>query len=194
MPKAYIRVTLKEGLFDAQGAAVQKSLQQLGHDFVQNVSIGKLITVEVDDTHSAEALDQRLDQMCRQLLANPVMEEYEVRLEDGEVLKSSAATSEQVAPSISSSPQVREPFSSDYTTYSVLPEEEKLDLRSQALLKHRDWINEQLDERNADWILVIGGEVIDSGETLETYPGEGRLKKLGKANDLVPWVFTRPSH
>jgi len=196
MPTANIRVTLKEGLFDAQGAAVQKALQHLGHDFVQNVSIGKFITVELDDTHSAQELEARLDQMCRQLLANPVIEEYEVRLNGNlrETVAAPAVAKAVTPPAAAVSRPVSEPFSFDYGMYRALPQEEQLDLRSQALLKHGSWISQQLDELNADWILVVGGQVVDSGESLETYPSEERLKELGTANNLVPWVFTRPSH
>jgi len=197
MPTANIRVTLKEGLFDAQGAAVQKGLQQLGHDFVQNVSIGKFITVEMDDTHSTAELEARLDQMCRQLLANPVIEEYEVRINGDQyeaVAAPQAAPPAVTAPAAAPSRPVSEPFSFDYGMYRALPQDEQLDLRSQALLKHGAWISQQLDELNADWILVVGGQVVDSGESLATYPSEERLKELGNANNLVPWVFTRPSH
>ena len=193
MPTAYIRVTLKNGLFDAQGAAVQKGLQQLGHDFVQNVSIGKYITVQMDDTHSPQELDARLDQMCRQLLANPVIEEYEVRL-NGDQLEPPHVATPAAAPAAVASRPANEPFSFDYGMYRALPQDEQLSLRSAALLKHGAWINQHLNERNADWILVVGGEVVDSGESLDTYPGEDRLKELGNANNLVPWVFTRPSH
>lgn len=198
MPKAFITVTLKNGLFDAQGAAVKKGLQHLGHDFVQGVSIGKFITVDLDDSHSALELESRIDQMCQQLLANPVIEEYEVRLENGTVAPSKAPvqTASAVAPVAVASREVpvREPFSFDYAMYCALPSEEQLALRSQALLKHGTWITGQLDERDADWILVVGGEVVDSGASFESYPSEDRLKELGTANNLVPWVFTRPSH
>jgi len=198
MPKAFITVTLKNGLFDAQGAAVQKGLQHLGHDFVQGISIGKFITVDLDDSHSALELESRIDQMCQQLLANPVIEEYEIRLENGAVTPSRAPiqSTSAVTP-IAATPHeapVREPFSFDYAMYCALPSEEQLALRSQALLKHGAWITAQLDERNADWILVVGGEVVDSGASFESYPNEDRLKELGTANNLVPWVFTRPSH
>ena len=198
MPKAFITVTLKNGLFDAQGAAVQKGLQHLGHDFVQGVSIGKFITLEMDDSHSAVELESRIDQMCQQLLANPVIEEYEIRLENGAATSSKAPvrTEPAVAPvaAIQHAAPVREPFSFDYAMYCALPSEEQLALRSQALLKHGAWITAQLDERDADWILVVGGEVVDSGASFESYPAEDRLKELGTANNLVPWVFTRPSH
>lgn len=198
MPKAFITVTLKDGLFDAQGAAAQKGLQHLGHDFVQGVSIGKFITVDLDDSLSSVELESRVDQMCQQLLANPVIEEYQIRLENGVTTPSAVPvqTEPPVAPvaTPSHSAPVREPFSFDYSMYCALPSEEQLALRSQALLKHGTWIAAQLDERDADWILVVGGEVVDSGASLESYPNESRLKELGTANNLVPWVFTRPSH
>ncbi|MEO6908486.1 MAG: phosphoribosylformylglycinamidine synthase subunit PurS [Abditibacteriaceae bacterium] len=197
MPKAFITVTLKDGLFDAQGAAVQKGLLQLGHQFVQGVSIGKFITVEMDESYSTADLESRVDQMCQQLLANPVIEEYEVRLENGAV--SSGVPIQPAAPVVPVTVQsifdtpVREPFSFDYTVYCDLPRDEQLALRSQALLKHGAWITTQLDERDADWILVVGGEVVDSGASFDSYPNENRLKELGTANNLVPWAFTRPS-
>jgi phosphoribosylformylglycinamidine synthase len=197
MPKAFITVTLKNGLFDAQGAAVQKGLQHLGHDFVQGVSIGKFITVDMDESHSAVELESRIDQMCQQLLANPVIEEYEIRLENGVLTsKTPVQTEPAVAPVAANqnAAPVREPFSFDYAMYCALPADEQLALRSQALLKHGTWITAQLDERDADWILVVGGEVVDSGASFESYPSEDRLKELGTVNNLVPWVFTRPSH
>ena len=78
MPKAFITVNLKDGLFDAQGAAVQKSLHHLGHDYVQGVSIGKFITLDLDEAYPMAELENRVYQMCRQLLANPVIEGFEV--------------------------------------------------------------------------------------------------------------------
>jgi phosphoribosylformylglycinamidine synthase len=199
MPKAFITVTLKNGLFDAQGAAVQKGLQHLGHTFVQGVGIGKFITVDLDDSYSTVELESRIDQMCQQLLANPVIEEYEVRLENGVSGSSKMPLHSEpviapVATVTAPHSPVREPFSFDYSLYCAVPPDEQLELRSQALLKHGAWITAQLDERDADWILVVGGEVVDSGASFESYPSEDRLKELGTANNLVPWVFTRPSH
>ena len=198
MPKAFITINLKNGLFDAQGAAVQKSLHHLGHDFVQGVSIGKFITLELENAYPESELENRVYQMCRQLLANPVIEGFEVRLESGKAAPSrvSLQTPAPIAAADDglSESAVREPFSFDYAVYCALPSDEQLALRSQALLKHRTWIMGQLDDRDADWVLVVGGEVVDSGASLETYPSEGRLKELGTANNLVPWVFTRPSH
>ncbi len=77
MPLAEVHVTLKPALFDAQGETIKKALHQLGHTDVENVRIGKLITVEIAGDEGA-ALQGQLDLMCRQLLANPVIEDYEV--------------------------------------------------------------------------------------------------------------------
>lgn len=81
MAIAEIHVVLKPTLLDAQGATVHKALHQLGHTQVRNVRIGKYITVEVDDTLSDAALQEQLDQMCRHLLSNPVIEDYEITLD-----------------------------------------------------------------------------------------------------------------
>lgn len=210
MPTAHIFVTLKPGLFDAQGATIRRALLQLGHNAVQDARIGKLITLQLDDTLPGEEMQHRLDQMCQQLLANPVIENYEITFE-GDVPEAAAPTShtplrERMRPtsraSASSTPasdpktpggiSINEPFALDFNAYTSLPTEEKLALRSMAWQKHGTWIMNQLNERRADWILCVGGEVIESGESLDTYPPEARLTELGTANDLAPWVFTRP--
>jgi phosphoribosylformylglycinamidine synthase len=78
MAIAEIHVTLKPTLLDAQGATVLKALRQLGHGHVHNVRIGKHIEVEFDDALSGSALQSELELMCRQLLANPVIEDYSI--------------------------------------------------------------------------------------------------------------------
>ena len=81
MAIAEIHIVLKPALFDAQGATVLKALHHLGHAQVRHVRIGKFITLEVDDALVGPALDQQLMLMCEQLLANPVIEDYEVTLD-----------------------------------------------------------------------------------------------------------------
>jgi phosphoribosylformylglycinamidine synthase len=78
MPLAEIHVTLKPTLLDAQGATVLKALRHLGHEHVHNVRIGKHIVVEMDDALSETALQSELELMCRQLLSNPVIEDYSI--------------------------------------------------------------------------------------------------------------------
>ncbi len=210
MPTAHIFVTLKPGLFDAQGATITRALHQLGHNAVQETRIGKLITVALDDSLADDEMQHRLDQMCQQLLANPVIEDYEITFEDDipEAATPTAVTSlrSRIRPtsraSAGSTPAsdpktpgglpINEPFALDYVSYRSLLTEEKLSLRSMAWQKHGTWIMNQLNERRADWVLCVGGEVVESGESLDTYPGEERLTQMGDANDLVPWVFTRP--
>ena len=210
MATAHIFVTLKPGLFDAQGATISRALHQLGHNAVQDTRIGKLITLTLDESLAADEMQHRLDQMCQQLLANPVIEDYEITFEefvpDAATPTTSTSLRARVRPTALVSAQttpasdpktpgglpISEPFSLDFAAYRSLPTEEKLALRSMAWQKHGPWIMSQLNERRADWVLCVGGEVVDSGESLNTYPNEERLEQLGTANDLVPWVFTRP--
>jgi phosphoribosylformylglycinamidine synthase len=80
MAIAEIHVTLKPALLDVQGQTVLRALQQLGHNEVQDVRIRKVIFVQVSDALAGAALQTELDKMCAQLLANPVIENYDVRL------------------------------------------------------------------------------------------------------------------
>jgi phosphoribosylformylglycinamidine synthase subunit PurS len=77
--KATIIVRPKQGILDPQGEAVQGSLRKLGFDVV-NVRVGRVIDVVLD----GEGGDQRaqLERMCDELLANPLIESYEIRLAD----------------------------------------------------------------------------------------------------------------
>lgn len=68
-----IEVTLKPTLLDAQGRVVQNALHQLGYESVQSVRIGRYIEVQIAD---GPDLCERVDEMCRKLLANPVIEDY----------------------------------------------------------------------------------------------------------------------
>ncbi|WP_427965613.1 phosphoribosylformylglycinamidine synthase subunit PurS [Altererythrobacter sp.] len=70
--KVRILVRLKPGVLDPQGRAVHHSLEHLGFDGVEDVRIGRMIEMEVADDTSDDALDT----MCRQLLANMVIEDY----------------------------------------------------------------------------------------------------------------------
>lgn len=78
--KARIYVTLKRGVLDPQGKAIQRSLSQLGLEGVEDVRVGKFMEVrmEAPDRAAAEAL---LDAACRQLLANTVIEDYRFEIE-----------------------------------------------------------------------------------------------------------------
>lgn len=72
--KIRIIVTLKNGVLDPQGKAIQHALSGLGFDGVEDVRAGKLFELEVADDTS----DAAIDEMCRKLLANTVIENYRV--------------------------------------------------------------------------------------------------------------------
>jgi len=73
-----VQVTPKEGVLDPEGRAVQRALQDLGYAEVKDAQIGKLITLELEIEDSARAHELVRD-MCEKLLANPVIEQYEIR-------------------------------------------------------------------------------------------------------------------
>jgi phosphoribosylformylglycinamidine synthase subunit PurS len=73
--KARIFVTLKDGVLDPQGQAIQGALGALGFDGVDSVRQGKVFDVELADSGDAEA---RLTAMCERLLANTVIEDFRV--------------------------------------------------------------------------------------------------------------------
>lgn len=75
MFKAEIKVMLKAGVLDPQGKAVQGSLLTLGYGNVASVRVGKLIQLQLDAADQAKA-ERQVDEMCRRLLANPVIEAY----------------------------------------------------------------------------------------------------------------------
>lgn len=79
--RARVYVRLKKGVLDPQGATVKKALEGLGYSEVLDLRIGKVMELELDETDRARAL-ARLDEMCRRLLANPVIEEYSCEIED----------------------------------------------------------------------------------------------------------------
>jgi phosphoribosylformylglycinamidine synthase subunit PurS len=78
MATVHIDVMLKDEILDPQGQAVERALPSLGFDGVDSVRIGKHIIVEVDD---GADLDARIEAMCADLLANPVIEQYTYRVE-----------------------------------------------------------------------------------------------------------------
>lgn len=77
---ARVYVTLKRGVLDPQGSAVARSLHSLGYREVADVRLGKFIEVKLEEGTSAEEARRRLDEMCKRLLANTVIEEYRVEL------------------------------------------------------------------------------------------------------------------
>ena len=77
--KARIRITLKNGVLDPQGKAIQNALSALGIAGVDDVRQGKYIEVQLADT-SEEKARETVERMCRDLLANSVIENYAYEL------------------------------------------------------------------------------------------------------------------
>jgi phosphoribosylformylglycinamidine synthase len=69
--RARVLVRPKAGILDPQGQAVERALPALGFDGVANVHVGRLIELDVEDP-------ARLPEMCERLLANPLVEDYEI--------------------------------------------------------------------------------------------------------------------
>ena len=77
--KARVHVTLKTGVLDPQGKAIGNALHRLGFPEVGDVRQGKFIELELAEA-DAERATARLDEMCRKLLANTVIENYRIEL------------------------------------------------------------------------------------------------------------------
>jgi phosphoribosylformylglycinamidine synthase PurS subunit len=75
--KVRVLVRLRPGIMDVQGAAVQRALLGLGFGDLRDLRVGKVIEVDVDAPTEAAAR-ARVDEMCRKLLANPVLEDYTI--------------------------------------------------------------------------------------------------------------------
>ena len=73
--RARVLIRPKAGILDPQGVAVERALPALGFADVSNVHIGRLVELDVEDA-------SQLEPMCEKLLANPLVEDYEVQLLD----------------------------------------------------------------------------------------------------------------
>ncbi len=74
--RARVLIRPKEGILDPQGKAVERALPALGFRDVSHVRVGRLVELEVDDP-------DRLGELCEKLLANPLIEDYEIELPAG---------------------------------------------------------------------------------------------------------------
>ena len=71
MTRVRVLIRPKAGILDPQGIAVERALPALGFSGVSNVHVGRLVELDVEDA-------AQLDEMCRRLLANPLIEDYEI--------------------------------------------------------------------------------------------------------------------
>jgi phosphoribosylformylglycinamidine synthase PurS subunit len=74
MPHVRILIRPKAGILDPQGTAVEQALPQLGFAGASNVRVGRLVELDVATTDELEA-------MCQKLLANPLVEDYEIQID-----------------------------------------------------------------------------------------------------------------
>ena len=74
--RARVLIRPKTGILDPQGQTVERALPALGFDGVSNVHVGRLVELDVEDP-------SHLPEMCERLLANPLVEDYEILDEDG---------------------------------------------------------------------------------------------------------------
>lgn len=76
--KYQVLVRLKPGVLDVQGKAVENGLGRLGFEDISDVRIGRMIELDVDCSDEASAAT-RIEQICQKLLANPIIEDFEIK-------------------------------------------------------------------------------------------------------------------
>jgi phosphoribosylformylglycinamidine synthase PurS subunit len=74
--KARVLIRPKEGILDPQGKAVERALPALGFKGIEHVRVGRMVELEVEDP-------ERLSELCEKLLANPLIEDFEIEHLDG---------------------------------------------------------------------------------------------------------------
>ena len=79
--RATVHVTLKKGVLDPQGKAVHHALRSLGFEGVDGVRQGKYIEISLDETDADKALAE-VEAMCKKLLANTVIEDYRIDIDE----------------------------------------------------------------------------------------------------------------
>ncbi|MBC7197233.1 MAG: phosphoribosylformylglycinamidine synthase subunit PurS [Deferribacterales bacterium] len=75
--KVKVYVKLKDTVLDPQGEAILQSAKRNGYDFIEDVRVGKVFELEVSDTDNLEG---KVKQLCDKLLANPIIEEYSIKM------------------------------------------------------------------------------------------------------------------
>jgi phosphoribosylformylglycinamidine synthase len=80
--KAYVYVTLKRTVLDPQGQTIQSALKKMQYKGVDDVRQGKYFVLTLDDSFDAATADAEVERIAREVLTNPVIEEFSFRLED----------------------------------------------------------------------------------------------------------------
>jgi phosphoribosylformylglycinamidine synthase len=79
--KAKVYVTLKQGVLDPQGKAIQHSVSLLGYDQIVDVRQGKYFEIALDGSLAPDEAQETVSRMAREVLSNPVIEDYRVEIE-----------------------------------------------------------------------------------------------------------------
>jgi phosphoribosylformylglycinamidine synthase len=80
--KARVYVSLKKTVLDPQGQTIQHALNGLGHKSIEGVRQGKFFEIEIANGTARESVEREIEQVARDVLANPVMEDYRVEMID----------------------------------------------------------------------------------------------------------------
>ena len=78
---AQIKITLRKGILDVQGKTVENALHSTEFDMIQNVRIGKYVELEINADSKEKALEIT-QEACNRLIANPIIEDYEILIEN----------------------------------------------------------------------------------------------------------------
>ena len=79
MLKAEIYITLKDTVSDPQGLTIKHALESLGYKDIEDLRIGKSVILKLNYKDKQEA-EKKIDEMCKKLLANPIIEDYRFRI------------------------------------------------------------------------------------------------------------------
>ena len=82
--KAYVYVSLKKSVLDPQGKTIQSALKKMGHVAISDVRQGKYFEITLDGGLNAEQARAEVERIAREVLTNPVIEEFRFRLEESE--------------------------------------------------------------------------------------------------------------
>jgi len=83
----------------------------------------------------------------------------------------------------------RDIFATTFEEYLAMSDEERDAVQLEAYARYRQWIDEELRQRRARWMLVCGGTVIESSPTLRNYPRDEKFREVGEQFGLIPFVF-----